>query len=98
MNEHPSNQHCVRGLLHVTNELGLHARAATLLVTLAQKYRAKVTLTKDGQSVSATSVMAILLLGAARGSSVEVTAEGEDAQEAYENIATLFRMRFYEGK
>ena len=80
----------------IVNELGLHARAATKLVQLASRYRCEVTIAKDGQSANCKSVMGVLLLCGAKGSSVTITCEGPDADEALAAIGRLIADRFGE--
>ncbi len=80
----------------IINRRGLHARAAAKLVTLAEKFSASVEVAKDGQSVSARSIMGLMMLGAAPGSTVRLTAEGFDSKEALDAIAGLIEAGFYE--
>jgi phosphocarrier protein len=80
----------------IINRRGLHARAAAKLVTLAEKFSAAVDVAKDGQSVSARSIMGLMMLGAAPGSTVRLSAEGFDAKEALDAIAALIEAGFYE--
>ncbi len=80
----------------IINRRGLHARAAAKLVTLAEKFSASVEVEKDGQSVSARSIMGLMMLGAAPGSTVLLSAEGFDAKEALDAIAALIEAGFYE--
>jgi phosphocarrier protein len=84
------------GTFEIVNELGLHARAATKLVQLASKYASTVELEKEGQRANAKSVMGVLLLCGAKGTSVTVHAEGEDAEQAVEAIGDLIADRFGE--
>ena len=80
----------------IINRRGLHARAAAKLVTLAEKFSASVEVAKDGQSVSARSIMGLMMLGAAPGSFVQLSAEGFDAKEALDAISALIEAGFYE--
>ena len=80
----------------IVNRRGLHARAAAKLVTLAERFSATVELAKDGQSVSARSIMGLMMLGAGPGSTVLLTAEGFDAKEALDAIAALIEAGFHE--
>jgi phosphocarrier protein HPr len=80
----------------IINRRGLHARAAAKLVTLAERFSASVDVSKDGQSVSARSIMGLMMLGAGPGSTVRLTAEGFDAREALEAIAALIEAGFHE--
>jgi len=80
----------------VINPLGIHARPAALLVQTALKYRSDVSLEKDGQTVSAKSIMGVLTLAGYPGSKMLVRARGPDAQEAVAAIAELFEAGFHE--
>ena len=80
----------------IVNALGLHARAAALLVQTAQKYQAHIEVAKDDLSVNGKSIMGILMLAAAKGSLVRVSAEGEDAEGALTGIGELIRNGFWE--
>jgi phosphocarrier protein len=80
----------------IVNRRGLHARAAAKLVNIAEKFSANVDVLRDGQSVSARSIMGLMMLGAGMGSSVELRAEGFDAHEALDAIAGLVEAGFHE--
>ncbi len=80
----------------IVNDLGLHARAATKLVQLASKYPCDVQLSHQGQSANAKSVMGVLLLCGSKGTVVEVTATGSQAQECVRAIGELIASRFGE--
>lgn len=85
----------VRQLL-ISNKRGLHARAAAKLVTTAEQFGATIDVAKDGQSVSARSIMGLMMLGAGQGSRVVVSAEGWDAKEAIDAVASLIEAGFHE--
>lgn len=80
----------------IVNKLGLHARAAAKLVTLAAKFEADVRVRKDGREVSGKSIMGVMMLAAAKGSQITLIAEGEDAQQALTELAALVADRFGE--
>ncbi|MBX6421204.1 MAG: HPr family phosphocarrier protein [Nevskia sp.] len=80
----------------IVNRLGLHARAAAKLVTLAAKYRCEVRVRKDGREVSGKSIMGVMMLAAAQGSRITLIAEGPDAREALDALARLVAERFQE--
>jgi phosphocarrier protein HPr len=80
----------------IVNKRGLHARASAKLVEAAARFRAEVTVSKDGQTVSARSIMGLMLLIAPIGSEVEITAEGEDAKAALTAILALIEAKFGE--
>jgi phosphotransferase system HPr (HPr) family protein len=84
--------------IEIKNKLGLHARAAALLVQTANKFAAQVSLTKDGQTADARSIMGLLTLAAARGSKIQVEASGDDAERAVKAIERLIDSRFNENE
>jgi phosphocarrier protein HPr len=85
-----------RAVLEIRNRLGLHARAAALLVQTASQFDADLTISKDGQTVNGRSIMGIMMLAAEKGSRIEVTARGPQAAEALEAIRRLVDSRFNE--
>lgn len=80
----------------IVNRLGLHARAASKLVNLSTKFNSEVYLGKDGKEINAKSIMGILILAAAKGTFVTVSAEGSDASTAVEAIGDLIKDGFGE--
>ncbi|MBV8062582.1 MAG: HPr family phosphocarrier protein [Nevskia sp.] len=80
----------------IVNRLGLHARAAAKLVTLAAKYQSVVHVRKDGREVSGKSIMGVMMLAAAQGSHITLVAQGPDAAQALEALAALVANRFEE--
>jgi len=82
--------------LTICNKRGLHARAAAKFVTIAERFGASVDVSKDGQSVSARSIMGLMMLGAGQGASIELRAEGWDAKEALDALAELVESGFDE--
>ena len=83
--------------LDIKNRLGLHARAAALLVQTVSRFSSEVKISKDGQVVDGRSIIGLLTLGAAKGSRVRVEAKGNDAEESFKAIEELFEKRFDEG-
>ena len=83
--------------LKVKNRLGLHARAAALLVQTVSRYEAGVTIAKDSQAVDGRSIIGILTLGAAKGSTISIIADGTDAKKSMHAIEEIFEKRFHEG-
>ncbi|WP_425407243.1 HPr family phosphocarrier protein [Hwanghaeella sp.] len=75
--------------LTICNQRGLHARAAAKFVKLAGDYDAEVTVTKDGTSVTGTSIMGLMMLAAAKGTSIRVEAEGPQADDALQALSGL---------
>ncbi|HYS11442.1 MAG TPA: HPr family phosphocarrier protein [Myxococcales bacterium] len=80
----------------VRNKMGLHARPAAQIVQTANRYPCDVTLEKDGQSVNGKSIMGVLMLAAALGTSVTVRTEGEQARQCADAIGDLFEKGFNE--
>jgi phosphocarrier protein HPr len=87
----------VEKICTVRNKMGLHARPAALIVQTANKFACDVTLEKDGQNVNGKSIMGVLMLAAAKGTTVMVRAEGDEAQKCADAIAELFEKGFNEG-
>jgi len=85
-----------RRVLLITNKRGLHARAAAKFVQCAGGFRSEITVLKDGQSVSGRSIMGLMMLAASPGSSIEVTADGPDAEAAVAALALLVDGKFDE--
>ncbi len=86
-----------RGSYMVRNRLGLHARAATKLATLASRFPCEVSISRDGQAANAKSVMGVLLLCCAKGTQLVIEAEGDQASVAVEEIGKLIDRGFDEG-
>jgi phosphocarrier protein HPr len=82
--------------LTIINELGLHARAATLFVQVTSKFDAEVVVSKDGRDVNGKSIMGVLTLVASRGSEIQVRAEGTDATEMVAALRELVANGFGE--
>ena len=79
----------VRKKIVVKNKLGLHARPAALFVQAANKFDSRIIVEKDNEKVNGKSIMGILMLGAERGSSIIIEAEGTDAQIAILELERL---------
>ena len=86
----------VRVDIVISNELGLHARAAGRFVDAATSYNCEVWLSKDGNRVNGKSIMGILTLAAARGETVTVEVDGENEAVALEELRTLIEKGFGE--
>ena len=84
--------------LRISNELGLHARAAAKIVALAARYKSSLFLRKDDQEVDGGSILSILALACPKGTEIEVKALGEDSEALIEAISVLFEQKFGEGK
>ncbi len=82
--------------LPIINRKGLHARASAKFVQTVERYDAEVTVTRNGETVGGRSIMGLLTLGAAQGTTIRVTARGPQATQAMEGIAALLASRFGE--
>lgn len=80
----------------IVNKKGLHARASAKVVEAAARFRSHITVTKDGQSVDARSIMGLMMLAASMGTEIEIAAEGEDCDEAMVAILALIDAKFGE--
>ena len=80
----------------VTNPLGLHARAAARFVHLATRFSSQIRVARDAKVMDGKSIMGILLLAAARGSTLTISAEGEDETSAVEALTQLVESGFGE--
>lgn len=82
--------------LEIKNRLGLHARAAAQLVQTASQFDAEITVGRDNQVVNGKSIIGLMMLAAAQGTSVEVCASGPQAAEAMQAIERLVEAKFNE--
>ncbi len=82
----------------IINKLGLHARASAKLTQLASSFPAEVWLERNGRRVNAKSIMGVMMLAAAKGTSITVETEGPDEDEALRAILELIADRFGEGE
>jgi phosphocarrier protein len=80
----------------VVNQLGMHARAAAKFVHLATKYRAHVRVARDGREMDGKSIMGILLLAAACGTTLTISADGDDEGDAIDALTALVASGFGE--
>jgi len=82
--------------VEIVNERGLHARASAKFVKLAGSFDAEVTVTREGQTVDARSIMGLMMLAAGPGCHIEIAAQGSEAQAAVDALAELVAARFDE--
>jgi phosphocarrier protein HPr len=82
--------------VEIVNERGLHARASAKFVKLASTFDAEITVSREGSSVDALSIMGLMMLAAGIGSTVDIEAEGPEAEEAVAALADLIANRFDE--
>jgi phosphocarrier protein HPr len=85
-----------RAIAMIANKRGLHARASAKFVETVARFSAEVTVTKGENSVSGRSIMGLMMLGASMGSTIELAAEGPEAEAALAALLTLIADRFHE--
>ena len=88
----------VRREVAITNKRGLHARASAKFVTLASSHDAAIEVHKDGSKVCGTSIMGLMMLGAARGDTITISATGLGAEQAVEQLSALVEALFNEAE
>jgi len=86
----------VRQKVKIINSLGLHARPASLFVKVATKFQSEIMVEKDGEEVNGKSLMGLLMLAAATGSVLDISAKGEDCVNALKAIIELIESKFEE--
>jgi phosphocarrier protein len=84
--------------VEIVNERGLHARASAKFVKLAGTFQSRIQVTREDQTVDALSIMGLMMLAAGPGSSIEITADGVDAQLAAAALEKLVSSRFEEDR
>jgi phosphocarrier protein len=82
--------------VRIENQRGLHARASAKFVNLAAQLDATIDVEKDGNRVCGTSIMGLMMLGAAKGDMIVIHVDGVHAEEALEKLVTLVEERFGE--
>lgn len=75
----------------ITDEVGIHARPAGLLVKKVKEYASTITITKDGKSAEAKKLMAVMALGVKKGETVTVSVEGDDEDKACAEVEAFFK-------
>jgi phosphocarrier protein HPr len=83
-------------VVEIVNERGLHARASAKFVKLAAGFDAEVTVTRDGTTVDARSIMGLMMLAAGPGCCIEIVAQGPEANQAVAALVDLVEQRFHE--
>jgi phosphocarrier protein len=84
--------------VEIINKLGLHARASAKLTQVAGRFKSQVWVSRNGRRVNAKSIMGVMMLAAARGSTLVVETDGPDEQEALAAVARLIAGRFEENE
>lgn len=82
----------------ITNKLGLHARAAAKLVSVASGFSASVFLEKQGQRINGKSIMGVMMLAASQGTELTLTVDGDGESEAMAALVALIDNKFGEGE
>jgi len=80
----------------IQNRLGLHARASAAFATMASRFHSEIWLSKGGMKINAKSIMGIMMLAASKGTSLLLSADGEDEQVAMQALADLIDQCFGE--
>ena len=80
----------------ISNKLGLHARAAARLTKLAGQFGSEIFIAKGARRVNAKSIMGVMMLAAGLGTEIRIDAQGPDADQALQDIVTLFNDKFGE--
>ena len=94
--ETPLPPGAVRRVVTICNQRGLHARAAARFVKTAAQFEAEIWVRKNGTAVSGRSIMGLMMLAAASGTLIELTATGSDAETAVATLANLIECKFNE--
>lgn len=84
--------------VEIVNKRGLHARASAKFVTIATTLPCPVEVEKDGSKVVGTSIMGLMMLGAAKGDSITISANGDGAAESVKTLADLVEAKFHESE
>lgn len=79
----------IKRIIVIKNKLGLHARPASIFVQTANKFESDISIRKGNQEVNGKSIMGIMMLAAGKGSKVQITANGQDAELAMEELANI---------
>ena len=84
--------------IRIVNKRGLHARASAKFVQCVEQFDAEISVSREDYTVGGTSIMGLMMLAAANGAEITVTARGPQAREAIEAIEVLVADRFGEGE
>lgn len=91
----PAPQTLTKELL-VQNKMGIHARPAAMIVRVTNKFKSEVYVEKDEEQVNGKSIMGLMMLAAAKGSTVKFVATGPDAEQMLADLEVLFAKKFDE--
>jgi len=92
----PGGKHVQRRDFVVINKLGVHARPAALFVKTANRFTSNIMVSKDGEEVNGKSIMGLMMLAAGPGSTLSVSCDGDDSNEALAEIEALIKRKFDE--
>lgn len=84
--------------IEIINKLGLHARASSKFVQTASPFKSEVWVTRNGQRVNGKSIMGLMMLAAAQGSTIQIEANGADEAQAVQALTALINDYFGEGE
>lgn len=84
--------------VEIINKLGLHARASSKFTQLASQFGSEIWISRNGRRVNAKSIMGVMMLAAAKGSTIQIETSGEDEKEAISALKALIADRFGEGE
>lgn len=96
MKNNKSNNSSQKRSFIIQNRLGLHARAAAQFVQITNRFKSDITVSKGSQEINGKSIMGVMMLAAAKGSRITVTAKGDDAHTAMDAIEKLVDGKFGE--
>lgn len=82
----------------IINKLGLHARAAAKFVSTTSRFSSQIRVSKASQTIDGKSIMAVMMLAASKGTTLELTVDGDDETDALAAIVNLIEDRFGEGE
>ena len=88
----------IKRTIKITNKLGLHARASAKLTQTAGAFKSQVWISRNGRRVNAKSIMGVMMLAAGQGTSVQIEAQGADADQAIAALTKLIADKFGEGE
>jgi phosphocarrier protein HPr len=91
-----SNHEPIVKELTILNRLGLHARPAAMFVRTSNRFSCEILVEKDGESVNGKSIMGLMMLAAGCGSQIRVSAQGDDAKVAIDELEKLIQRKFDE--
>ncbi|MFO7152422.1 MAG: HPr family phosphocarrier protein [Bacillota bacterium] len=80
----------------VENKTGLHARPAAMFVQAANKFKSEIFIEKEGKKVNAKSIMGVMSLAVSQGTTIKISAQGEDEKQAVEDLVALVKSKFGE--